>query len=87
MFEVVVTVFSSDGVMDLKNAYDWLWAHSWEKPGEGWEPETRSSVSPGTPGGFFLKFDERKDQWTFTPGEDGRSRILLQRGGEQWRVD
>lgn len=32
----------SYGVMDLKNAYDWLWAHSWEKPGEGWEPETRS---------------------------------------------
>lgn len=29
-------------VMDLKNAYDWLWSHSWQKPGEGWEPETRS---------------------------------------------
>ena len=32
----------SYAVMDLKNAYDWLWAHSWEQPGEGWEPETRS---------------------------------------------
>jgi hypothetical protein len=32
----------SYAVMDLKNAYDWLWTHSWEKPGEGWEPELRS---------------------------------------------
>ena len=32
----------SYGVMDLKNAYDWLWSHSWDKPGEGWEPEPRS---------------------------------------------
>jgi len=29
-------------VMDLKNAYDWLWSHSWHKPGDGWEPESRS---------------------------------------------
>jgi hypothetical protein len=36
-------------VMDLKNAYDWLWAHSWEKPGEGWEPETRSFEELGWP--------------------------------------
>ncbi len=45
------------------------------------------TVSPATSDGFFLKLDERKDQWTFTPAEDGRSRILLQRGGEKWQVD
>lgn len=32
----------SYAVMDLKNAYDWLWAHSWSQPGDAWEPETRS---------------------------------------------
>jgi hypothetical protein len=32
----------SYAVMDLKNAYDWLWSHSWSRPGEGWEPETRT---------------------------------------------
>lgn len=32
----------SYAVMDLKNAYDWLWSHSWDKPGEGWEPELRT---------------------------------------------
>ena len=32
----------SYAVMDLKNAYDWLWSHSWDKPGEGWEPESRT---------------------------------------------
>ena len=29
-------------VMDLSNAYNWLWSHSWEKPGDGWEPEELS---------------------------------------------
>jgi hypothetical protein len=28
--------------MYLKNAYEWLWSHKWDKPGEGWEPESRS---------------------------------------------
>ncbi|WOO39922.1 hypothetical protein [Rubellicoccus peritrichatus] len=32
----------SYAVMDLSNAYNWLWTHSWDKPGEGWEPETRT---------------------------------------------
>ena len=32
----------SYGVMDLKNAYDWLWSHHWKNPGDGWEPEMRS---------------------------------------------
>ncbi len=32
----------SYAVMDLSNAYNWLWAHNWNKPGEGWEPENRS---------------------------------------------
>ena len=37
----------SYAVLDLKNAYDWLWAHSWTQPGEGWEPETRSFAELG----------------------------------------
>ncbi|MBC8875101.1 MAG: hypothetical protein H8E44_37240 [Planctomycetes bacterium] len=45
------------------------------------------NISPATAGGFFLKLDERKDEWTFTPGERGRSRICLKRGGEEWPVD
>jgi len=32
----------SYAVMDLKTAYDWLWSHGWNTPGDGWEPETRS---------------------------------------------
>lgn len=39
----------SYGVMDLSNAYNWLWAHSWSSPGEGWEPETRSFEELGWP--------------------------------------
>ncbi len=31
----------SYAVLDLANAYNWMWAHSWEKPAEGWEAETR----------------------------------------------
>ena len=34
--------FASYAVMDLSNAYNWLWAHKWESPGVGWEPEMRS---------------------------------------------
>lgn len=45
------------------------------------------SVSPPTSKTFFLKFEDQKHEWTFTPGEDGRSRIRLQRGGEQWQID
>lgn len=56
----------------------------WEKSPLG---AVLPSMSPATSGGFFLRFDEQKDQWTFTPGEDGRNRILLQRGSEQWQVD
>lgn len=32
----------SFAVLDLSNAYNWTWAHSWGKPGEGWEAEPRS---------------------------------------------
>ena len=39
----------SFGVMDLSNAYNWLWAHSWDKPGPDWEPETRSFEDLGWP--------------------------------------
>jgi hypothetical protein len=39
----------SYAVLDLENAYDWLWAHSWDRPGEGWEPETRSFEELGWP--------------------------------------
>lgn len=39
----------SYGVMDLKNAYDWLWSHSWTKPGDEWGPETRSFEELGWP--------------------------------------
>lgn len=28
------------GAMDLKYAYDWQWSNEFNKPGEGWEPET-----------------------------------------------
>lgn len=39
----------SYAIMDLSNAYNWLWAHSWNQPGPGWEPETRSFESLGWP--------------------------------------
>jgi len=45
------------------------------------------SVSPATAGGFFLQLDERKDEWTFTADQDGRSRVRLQRGGQQWQLE
>jgi hypothetical protein len=43
----VDTETTPDGVLsyatfDLSNAYNWLWVHNWDNPGEGWEPETRS---------------------------------------------
>jgi hypothetical protein len=43
--------------------------------------------SPATAGGFFLKLDGRKDEWSFTPDEHGRSRIHLKRGGNHWQLD
>jgi len=46
-----------------------------------------SAVSPPASEAFFLKLDDQKQQWTFTPGEDGRSRIVLQRGGERWQIE
>jgi len=39
----------SFGVMDLSNAYDWLWTHSWQQPGPEWEPETRSFAALNWP--------------------------------------
>lgn len=45
------------------------------------------AVSPPKSTTFSLKFEDQKHQWTFTSGEDGRCRIVLQRGGEKWRID
>jgi hypothetical protein len=45
------------------------------------------AVSPPSAATFFLKFEDQKHEWTFTPAEDGRSRIVLQRGAERWRID
>jgi len=39
----------SYAVLDLGNAYNWMWVHSWDKPGEGWEPECRSFKEIGWP--------------------------------------
>jgi hypothetical protein len=39
----------SYAVMDLSSAYNWLWAHSWQKPGPDWEPESRSFAELGWP--------------------------------------
>jgi len=37
---------TSYAVYDLKNAYDWMWSHSWDQPKQvgdaPWEPETRT---------------------------------------------
>lgn len=37
----------SYGVIDMSNAYNWLWTHSWQRPGPNWEPETRSFADLG----------------------------------------
>ncbi len=62
----------SYAVMDLKNAYDWLWSHSWTKPGEGWEPETRSFGElgwawnrPGQPPTLHGHDDEKSPKYNF----------------------
>ncbi len=39
----------SYGVMDLSNAYNWLWSHSWQRPDPDWEPEPRSFAELGWP--------------------------------------
>jgi hypothetical protein len=62
----------SYAVMDLKNAYDWLWAHHWKKPGQGWEPETRSFEElgwpwkrPGQPPALHGHDDEKAPTYNF----------------------
>lgn len=62
----------SYAVMDLKNAYDWLWSHSWTKPGEEWEPETRSFEElgwtwerPGQPRALHGDDDENCPKYNF----------------------
>lgn len=62
----------SFAVMNLKNAYDWLWSHSWEKPGEGREPETRTFEElgwiwkrPGQPGKLHGCDDRNAPQYNF----------------------
>ena len=58
---------------------------------EHWEKSPLGAVipshNPATADGFSLGLDERTDEWKLTPGEDGRSRICLQRGEEEWRID
>jgi len=39
----------SYALYDLSNAYNWMWAHGWDDPGDGWEPETRSFEELGWP--------------------------------------
>jgi hypothetical protein len=62
----------SYSVMDLKNAYDWLWTHSWTRPGNGWEPETRSFQElgwiwkrPGQPEALHGEDDEDAPRYNF----------------------
>lgn len=62
----------SYGVMDLSNAYNWLWAHSWQRPGPDWEPETRSFEAlgwpwnrPGQPPVLYGRDTEDKPQYNF----------------------
>jgi len=62
----------SYAVMDLKNAYDWTWSHNWSKPGDEWEPETRSFEQlgwtwkrPGQPPALFGHDDETSPQYNF----------------------
>ncbi len=62
----------SQAVVDLSNAYNWLWAHSWDKPGEGWEPETRSFDEigwpwkrPGQPEALFGHDDRAVPKYNF----------------------
>jgi hypothetical protein len=39
----------SYALYDLSNAYNWMWGHCWDDPGDGWEPETRSFAELGWP--------------------------------------
>ncbi len=39
----------SYALYDLSNAYNWMWAHSWDDPGDGWKPETRGFEELGWP--------------------------------------
>ena len=44
-------------------------------------------TSPANADGLFLKLDVRRDEWASTPGEDGGSRVRLQRGGKGWEIE
>lgn len=62
----------SYAVLDLKNAYDWLWSHSWNRPGEEWEPETRSFAElgwtfdrPGQPSALHGTDDPNAPRYNF----------------------
>jgi hypothetical protein len=62
----------SYGIMDLSNAYNWLWTHSWERPGPDWEPETRSFEElgwrwqrPGQPPALHGHDNPRRPQYNF----------------------
>ncbi len=48
---------------------------------------TVAQSGPATSDGFFVKFEGQKDEWTCTPGPDGRSRLALQRGGQRWEIE
>ena len=72
MLEHIDTDFVTAGTIDLKNAYDWLWAHAWEKPDDGWEPETRSFRAlgwlwqrPGQPPALHGSDDPENPQYNF----------------------
>ena len=63
---------ASYAVLDLKNAYDWLWSHSWGQPGEQWQPETRSFEElgwtwnrPGQPPKLHAADDPSSPQFNF----------------------
>lgn len=38
-------------------------------------------------GGVALELGDRRDEWVFTPGPGGRSRVRLVRDGRAWTVD
>lgn len=63
---------ASFAVLDLKNAYDWLWSHSWTRPGEQWQPETRSFAElgwvwdrPGQPAALHGSDDRESPRYNF----------------------